>query len=273
MLALISGDGPKVESAKQGGDPAPPADGAAGTDKASGGDKDQKPTGEQADKQAAPDERKKKDDERFDRNWKKLQEEKEATRQERLKHEADLKELEELRATRIESESLTQAREYDRLAEEFEAEGNADAAKLARAKSAQARNEASAKLQEERGKRFMQEWKSNFEKAAEADKDLYDDSSALFQGVEALLKAEPVLRNMPDGINKAVAYIKNSLAAQESVQLKADLAERDKRIAELTQKLTLGGSNPAAFNGNKDFKDMDRASQRKALLAKMMAGE
>lgn len=269
MLALISDDGSKVESAKQGGDPAPPADGAAGTDKPP----KEKPTGEPADKQAVPEERKKKDDERFDRNWKKLQEEKEATRQERLKHESDLKELEELRATRIESESLTQAREFDRLAEEFEAEGNPDAAKLARSKSAQARNEASTKLQEERGKRFMQEWRSNYEKAAEADKDLYDDSSQLFQSVEALLKAEPVLRNMPDGINKAVAYVKNSLAAQESVQLKADLAERDKRIAELTQKLTLGGSNPAAFSGNKDFKDMDRASQRKALLAKMMAGE
>lgn len=246
-----------------------PADSAAEVvgEVVSGDKQDQKPVKAEVTPDKATDERKKKEDERYDRNWKKFAEEKALLREEREKVKSDLAELEELRALRLTSESNSQASEYESLAKDFESEGNAEAARLARVKATEARKQASDRVYEEKSKRFAAEWRGNYEKLAEQNPELYDETSDLYKSVDALVRAEPMLRSMPDGINKAFAFVKNSISASSVDKLKADIAERDARIAELTKKTSLGGSNPVGIQGEKSFGTMSHKEQRAHLLA------
>lgn len=271
ILKLIEGDVPQV-SAKQ-PDKAPDNSAPGKDDGASGGADNQKPDSKPDDGKPAQDGKKQKDDERFDRNWKKFQEEKRAFFEAQKKNEADLRELEEFRKSKLTIDSDSQAREFDRIAQEFESEGNADAAALARRKALESRQQAQAKLQEDAQRRFMDQWRSNYEKTAEENQELFDEESSLYKGVENLLKAEPVLRSMPDGIQKAVSFVKNMLAAQDAEKLKADIAAKEKRIAELEQKLTPGGAPPASISSSNNFDGMSQKDRKSWLLEQMLKGE
>ncbi len=232
----------------------------------SGDPKDQKPQGQDGDPAKPTDERKKKEDERFDRNWKKFSEEKARLKEREARIENDLKELNEFREKSTQSVASQQARELEQMAAEFDSEGNAEAARIARQKAGEAREQALNRVSEEKQKRFANEWKTNYEKLAETHPDLYDDSSELYKAVESLIQAEPILRQIPTGINKAVTFVQNALAASQVEKLKADLIERENRIQELTKKTSLGGGLPSAIAGEKQFSQMSHAEQRAYLL-------
>lgn len=263
MLKMLQEE-PKVEASTE-VKPDPGASGKEGEAKPDGQNA-QAPQGQQGNEAKPTDERKKKEDERFDRNWKKFSEEKAKLREREAQIEKDLKELEELRLSKVQSTASRQAQEFEQMAAEFEQEGNLEAARIARVKANEAKNEAFTKVNEEKQKRFQSEWKTNYEKLAETHPDLYDDTSDFYKAVEALIKEEPVLRQIPNGINKAVAFVNNSIAASQVDKLKADLAEKDKRIEELTKKTALGGGLPSAIAGDKPFNQMSRSEQRAWLL-------
>lgn len=233
----------------------------------------QAPQGQQGEDAKPTDERKKKEDERFDRNWKKFAEEKAKFREREAQLEKDLKELEELRLKSVHSEASKQAQELEQIAAEFEQEGNLEAARIARGKANEAKAAALGKVNEEKQKRFQSEWRSNYEKLAETHPELYDDTSDFYKAVEALIKEEPILRQIPNGINKAVAFVNNSIAASQVDKLKAELAEKDKRIEELTKKTALGGGLPSTIAGDKPFNQMSRSEQRAWLLSQAKAAD
>lgn len=272
MLKLLDSD--PAQSVKPPEQPQAPANAAGKVDGAPAGDNKQDPQGEPGKPgNTETDPKKQKDNERFDRNWKKFQEERDKFHQEQKAREQDLKELEEFRRSKVEQELSSQAAEYERIAKEFEEEGKSDAAAYARQKASEARNSAAQKVQQAKQEQFMALWRNNYSKAAEENPDLHDDESSLYKGVEALLKAEPVLRSMPDGINKAVSFVKATMASEENVKLKERNAELQSRIDELTQKLTPGGSGPANLSANKTFDDMSQQDRKAFILAKMIAGE
>ena len=207
-----------------------------------------------------------KEAERLEKTWKSVNEEKQRLRQEREKWESEQRELEEFRRSKLTSQHNSEAEQYERIASEFEAEGKSDAATLARQKAREIRVQADKVVEEQRSSQFRAKWNEGYQSAAEANPELYDQDSQLYKATEALIKSEPILQAMPDGIPKAVQFVKMQMAASRAADLEAKLAEKEARIKELTSKMSLGGESTGTVSGEKSFDQMTQAEKRDYLF-------
>jgi hypothetical protein len=220
------------------------------------------------------DDKKAKEEDRKVKSWKALNEEKVQLKAEREAMEADRKELAELRARHAKQKADTEAERYERIAEDFDAEGKEDAARLARNEAAKARTKVAQEMHASQAEQFKKGWQANYDKLAETYPELHDEESILYKDVANLINKEPLLRSTPDGINKAVTFVRALHDAASAADLRKQLEANSKTIEELNQKLSLGGSLPGGpGKGAKKFEDMDLKEQREHLLQQAKEAE
>jgi hypothetical protein len=206
---------------------------------------------------------------RKEKTWKEINEEKDRIRSEREALEATRKELEDARSRATEltrTDEDRQADELERIAQEYASEGKDDVAKIAKEKAITLRKTGQFKTQQAQQLAFQKEWRSHFDKAAEVDPDLHDTESPLYKAVDALVRKERMLQMVPDGVPKAVEYVKARIAMANASDLEKKLGEATKQIDELNKKLALGGSFPQSPADEKTFDDLSPKDQEAWLI-------
>jgi hypothetical protein len=211
---------------------------------------------------------------RLNDSWKKLDTEKEEVRTK----EQTLKEREEELKRREEAAKKPRygASDYERLAERYDNEGNADLAEMARRKAAQIREEGEKtvdqQLQQERQRRdeFVKQWRQNQAALEEKHPELKDKDSEFYREGMKVLKEIPQLTWDPNGINHAAEIAQLRLSAKKAETLDEELGEARKEIERLNGLLDPGESSPHQRGGEKSFDDMS-ASEQEKFLAKAAA--
>jgi hypothetical protein len=211
--------------------------------------------------------------ERRERSWKALEEQKAAFRAEQERLAKEKAEIEELR--RQAKPSSSEADNYERIAREYEEKGEDDYARIARQKAREIRESESRVQQEQSQRKAQDEWNRDFAELRDKDPDVADEGSETHKAMVALLKQEQWLYQVPGGLKKAHTFVKQHQEAAAASGLRSKVEEQSKRISELEQKLSLGGSFPTAPQGEKTFEQMNSKEQEQYLrhLARQADGE
>lgn len=208
----------------------------------------------------------KKEQERRDRSWQKLEEEKAQLRKER----------EELEAARQKTDKAAQPRDdtgysaddYDGAAKQFDAAGETEMAAKARAKAQELRQSAQTRQSEAQVNDFRQKWTETVNKVLDEKPELKDMNTPLAKKVQEALKANPHFSATPDGFRRLVEHVELQDKAASVPGLQAEVEKLTKEIDRLNKALSVGGSGPAQRPGVKSFDDMT-AVEREAELTRM----
>ena len=207
--------------------------------------------------------------------WEQLNAEKEAIRAER---EAVWSELEEWSKNREQStvadtnsfrdEKGYTAEDYEAAAKEFDADGDSQLAKAARAKADGVRKTVSVKQQQVQQERFTKTWADNFNKLSEKETWLKDQSSNEYKRTVELLQRIPILTTLPNGLAHAVELMKLQDTAGRYQSVEAENKALKEQLNKLQQKTAIGKSVPAGQlkTEEKDFSRLSMKEQRDALM-------
>lgn len=222
----------------------------------------------------APKTKAQKEQERRDRSWKKLQQERADFLREKAEFEASKLAQSQSQETNPAVNPEALARSYDELAKQFEDAGDFENADEARNRATQLRARESAPV---RGRettptnnpQFMAAWAANVERAKHDFPEMQDENSQFGKTVTALLRAPdlaPFLSGRPDG-----AYIAAQLAQMKSTASRVPVLEKEnaalkEEIKKLRQGMTLPDSGASARAGTpKSFDSMSLAEQEAYL--------
>ena len=209
------------------------------------------------------------------KTWEQINAEKEAIKAER---EAVKREREEWQKQREQSQSVEAnsyrddkgytAEDYEAAAKEFDADGDTQLAKAARAKAEGVRKMASVKQQQFQQERFAKTWADNFNKLSEKETWLKDQNSPEYKRTVELLQKVPMLTSMPDGLVHAVELMKLQDTASKAQSIEAENKALKEQLNKLQQKTAIGKSVPAGQlkAEEKDFSKLSLKEQREALL-------
>ena len=215
------------------------------------------------------------DQNRKTKTWEQINAEKEAIRAER---EAVRREREEWSKQREQSsvadtnsfrdEKGYTAEDYEAAAKEFDADGDSQLAKAARAKADGVRKSVSVKQQQVQQERFTKTWADNFNKLSEKETWLKDQSSNEYKRTVELLQRIPILTTLPNGLSHAVALMKLEDTAGRSQSVEAENKALKEQLNRLQQKTAIGKSVPAGQlkTEEKDFSRLSQKEQRDALM-------
>ena len=215
------------------------------------------------------------DQNRKTKTWEQINAEKEAIRAER---EAVRREREEWSKQREQSsvadtnsfrdEKGYTAEDYEAAAKEFDADGDSQLAKAARAKADGVRKSVSVKQQQVQQERFTKTWADNFNKLSEKETWLKDQSSNEYKRTVELLQRIPILTTLPNGLSHAVALMKLEDTAGRSQSVEAENKALKEQLNKLQQKTAIGKSVPAGQlkTEEKDFSRLSQKEQRDALM-------
>lgn len=214
----------------------------------------------------------KKEQERRDRSWQKLEEEKAALRAEK---EAIAKEKEE--AERAKATAKKYRDEHGYSAEDYEAfaktADDPDLAERARKKAAEIR----AKEQEVKSNsardEFVSEWNKNLNAVLEETPDLKNEESDIGKELKKVLSERKVFSMAPDGIKHAVEFVKAQRQAGLVSGLEAKVKDLETEIARLNKLTGLTPSGPSARPGMKSFDDLSPAEQEAELMRQAEAAD
>lgn len=185
-------------------------------------------------------ERIKKDYERQDRSWKRLNEEKEAL--------AKLKATTRVDETRIAGDQFS-AEEYEMYAEKAIEEGGPDAVRTAR--------QAMTRAKQIRQQAMMDRWQSSIKEAIDEDPDLADQESGLAKAVQEVLR-DPSWGSF----KQAVRLAKSKQLADSIPGLKGEIENYKKEIERLNKAMEVGGKpGLPKREGSKKFEEMDLKEQ------------
>lgn len=209
------------------------------------------------------------------KSWEQINAEKEAIKAEReaVKRERDewSKQLEQ--STAAENNSFRDdkgytAEDYEAAAKEFDADGDTQLAKAARAKADGVRKAAGAKQQQVQQERFNKSWAENYGRLSEKEVWLKDQSSPEYKRTVELLQRVPFLTAMPDGLVHAVELMKLQDTAGRSQSLESENKALKEQLSKLQQKTAIGKSVPAGQlkTEEKDFSRLSLKEQRDALM-------
>ena len=215
------------------------------------------------------------DQNRKTKTWEQINAEKEAIRAER---EAVRREREEWIKQREQStvadtnsfrdEKGYTAEDYEAAAKEFDADGDSQLAKAARAKADGVRKTVSVKQQQVQQERFTKTWADNFNKLSEKETWLKDQSSNEYKRTVELLQRIPILTTLPNGLAHAVELMKLQNTAGRSQSLESENKALKEQLNKLQQKTAIGKSVPAGQlkTEEKDFSRLSMKEQRDALM-------
>jgi len=215
------------------------------------------------------------DQNRKTKTWEQINAEKEAIRAER---EAVRREREEWIKQREQStvadtnsfrdEKGYTAEDYEAAAKEFDADGDSQLAKAARAKADGVRKTVSVKQQQVQQERFNKSWADNYGRLSEKEVWLKDQSSPEYKRTVELLQRVPFLTGMPDGLVHAVELMKLQDTAGRSQSLESENKSLKEQLNKLQQKTAIGKSVPAGQlkTEEKDFSRLSMKEQRDALM-------
>ena len=215
------------------------------------------------------------DQNRKTKTWEQINAEKEAIRAER---EAVRREREEWSKQREQSsvadtnsfrdEKGYTAEDYEAAAKEFDADGDSQLAKAARAKADGVRKSVSVKQQQVQQERFTKTWADNFNKLSEKETWLKDQSTPEYKRTVELLKRIPILTTLPNGLAHAVELMKLQDTAGRYQSVEAENKALKEQLNKLQQKTAIGKSVPAGQlkTEEKDFSRLSMKEQREALM-------
>ena len=215
------------------------------------------------------------DQNRKTKTWEQINAEKEAIRAER---EAVRREREEWIKQREQStvadtnsfrdEKGYTAEDYEAAAKEFDADGDSQLAKAARAKADGVRKTVSVKQQQVQQERFTRTWSDNFNKLSEKETWLKDQSSNEYKRTVELLQRIPILTTLPNGLAHAVELMKLQDTAGRFQSVEAENKSLKEQLNKLQQKTAIGKSVPAGQlkAEEKDFSKLSQKEQRDALM-------
>jgi DNA repair exonuclease SbcCD ATPase subunit len=206
----------------------------------------------------------KREEERREKSWQKLQEEKETLRKER---EEFLKEREAIKSEKAKAGEYRDkagytAQDYEDFAKRTD---DPELAERARAKAQELSQEAEQIRTKVQQDEFIKSWQSNLDSLIKENPDLNNRESPIGQALQKVLNENPVFSASPDGIKTAYALAK----AQQSASLVSGLNEQVKSLnaeIERLNKLTgLSGTGPNKRVVAKSFEEMDSKDQEAAL--------
>lgn len=206
--------------------------------------------------------RKRKDAERFDRNWDEFQKEKTEIREE-LK-----KAREELASIRQQPPKLAHkdergytAEDYESYASKAEEDGDIKSARVAR-------QEAQLLRQKVAYAEFSNKWQQTQAEMVKENPDLTNLESPLAKEVTRLL-SEPlsVFKSRPDGLKYAVQFAKSQLSTGSISALKSENEKLKKELTRLNELSAVGSDRPHRMSGvsSKSFDSMDAKDQLEAI--------
>ena len=209
------------------------------------------------------------------KSWEQINAEKEAIKAEReaVKREREEWSKQREQSTAAESNSFRDdkgytAEDYEAAAKEFDADGDTQLAKAARAKADGVRKAAGAKQQQVQQERFNKSWAENYGRLSEKEVWLKDQSSPEYKRTVELLQRVPFLTAMPDGLVHAVELMKLQDTAGRSQSLESENKALKEQLNKLQQKTAIGKSVPAGQlkTEEKDFSRLSLKEQRDALM-------
>ena len=160
------------------------------------------------------------------------------------------------------------AEDYEAAAKEFDADGDTQLAKAARAKAEGVRKAASQQAQKVQQERMSKQWADNYNRLADKETWLKDQSSAEYKRTVEILQRVPFLTGMPDGLVHAVELMKLQDTAGKAQTLEAENKALKEQLGKLQQKTAIGKSVPAGQlkAEEKDFSKLSLKEQREALM-------
>jgi hypothetical protein len=209
------------------------------------------------------------------KSWEQINAEKEAIKAEReaVKREREEWSKQREQSTAAENNSFRDdkgytAEDYEAAAKEFDADGDTQLAKAARAKADGVRKAAGAKQQQVQQERFNKSWAENYGRLSEKEVWLKDQSSPEYKRTVELLQRVPFLTAMPDGLVHAVELMKLQDTAGRSQSLESENKALKEQLSKLQQKTAIGKSVPAGQlkTEEKDFSRLSMKEQRDALM-------
>ena len=218
---------------------------------------------EDEDSEETPDQkRKRKEAERFDRNWQEFQREKQESREEmrRLREElADLRQKPS--APSQKDERGYTAEDYDSYATKAEEDGDIKTAKVAR-KEAEILRQKSAYAE------FVAGWQKTQGELVKEHPDLTNLESPLAKEVNKLLdEPQSIFKMRPDGLKYAVSYAKAQLDTGSIPALKGEIKKLKQELTRLNELSSVPGDKPHRMSGMKprSFDTMDSKDQHDTL--------
>lgn len=209
------------------------------------------------------------------KTWEQINAEKEAIKAER---EAVRREREEWSKQREQSKTAETnsfrdekgytAEDYEAAAKEFDADGDSQLAKAARAKADGVRKAATDRQQKAQQEKFAKAWSDSYARLSEKETWLKDQSSPEYKRTVELLQKVPMLTSMPDGLVHAVELMKLQDTASKAQSIEAENKALKEQLNKLQQKTAIGKSVPAGQlkAEEKDFSKLSLKEQREALL-------
>jgi hypothetical protein len=209
------------------------------------------------------------------KTWEQINAEKEALKAER---EAVRREREEWSKQREQSkvaetssfrdEKGYTAEDYEAAAKEFDADGDSQLAKAARAKADGVRKAATERQQKAQQEKFAKAWSDSYARLSEKETWLKDQNSPEYKRTVELLQKVPMLTSMPDGLVHAVELMKLQDTASKAQSIEAENKALKEQLNKLQQKTAIGKSVPAGQlkAEEKDFSKLSLKEQREALL-------
>ena len=231
-----------------------------------------------AEKKAEPKEKSSKfaqEQNRKAKTWEQINAEKEALKAER---EAVRREREEWSKQREQSKTAETnsfrdekgytAEDYEAAAKEFDADGDSQLAKAARAKADGVRKAATERQQKAQQEKFAKAWSDSYARLSEKETWLKDQNSPEYKRTVELLQKVPMLTSMPDGLVHAVELMKLQDTASKAQSIEAENKALKEQLNKLQQKTAIGKSVPAGQlkAEEKDFSKLSLKEQREALL-------
>ena len=209
------------------------------------------------------------------KTWEQINAEKEALKAER---EAVRREREEWSKQREQSKAAETssfrdekgytAEDYEAAAKEFDADGDSQLAKAARAKADGVRKAATERQQKAQQEKFSKAWSDSYARLSEKETWLKDQNSPEYKRTVELLQKVPMLTSMPDGLVHAVELMKLQDTASKAQSIEAENKALKEQLNKLQQKTAIGKSVPAGQlkAEEKDFSKLSLKEQREALL-------
>ena len=209
------------------------------------------------------------------KTWEQINAEKEAIKAEKeaLRRERDEwgKQREQSKVAETNSyrdEKGYTAEDYEAAAKEFEADGDSQLAKAARAKAEGVRKIAGEQAQKVQTEKFQKAWADNYGRLSEKEGWLKDQNSAEYKQTVQLLQQFPLLTTVPDGLVHAVEIVKLQKTASMSQALEQENKTLKEQLGKLQQKTAIGKgvANGPLKAEEKDFSKLSLKEQREALM-------